>query len=248
MKVKVYCERCSIYEEMEVTETSVDTQSGNSSIPIPKMKGGLTKYSVVHDNHTLIVDVDKNGDVRGYQIIDRLNLSLEELLSTISAKIISHASKDPKKNTMLLIISPTRKLHILGLGVANQLMLNIPDDKSGMLSVNKKEVILEFANVKIVVADWNDKYLTFDYDECLMILEFTPDNIESYIELITKSKSENVANHYGILFSQKVTRSPLWSDILQKIIKQYPGIPISDASDNFKASMSLSQIIHNFLN
>lgn len=244
MIVKVYCERCKKYEEIEIEEMEADKSS--NSVPKPG-SGGLKTYSLVHSDHILNADIDQNGSVRSYKIINRIGDDLERLISAISSKLLKYSSPRKSDYISLILVSQSKMLRNLIISIAQQLMMSIEDDSTAMLQVSKENTIFEFNKIQIYIGQWDKKILNFQSDQTLFAYHLNTDSAGTLMNKIKTGLAEDHSDYYAIVFDTIFIKTDTWKKVLEEIIQPNPQVIISDVGTSVKAITSISTLIEKLI-
>lgn len=83
---------CSIKNTIDIEEPSIEVAEGG--IPTPTMgRSGVIQLSLSHPGHTMIIDVDANGDVRKYLTVPKIDSIVDHYNMTVANRIHQNHSK-----------------------------------------------------------------------------------------------------------------------------------------------------------
>lgn len=240
MQVKVFCTKCKLFEIIETADNLEVNNSNLNSIPSPI--GGLTTYSVVHDNHTLIVDVDRDGNVRSEKLIERIGVSLEKILAYISASILKEI-ESMNENITVYIISEDIIVHSVILGVFQQLMLNIPDNISAITTVSSEKKVMEMGNFQFYVGKWSNDIPIYKSDKNIFAFHIEKDTLNQTIDYVNSLDNIDDITKIAFLFNPNLTSYPEWGNFLKTITTKRPKAIFSDIGDKVKIASSIFSIL-----
>lgn len=231
MIAKIYCERCKKYEEVEIEE-----QPRNHDTSLPKPRGGLSTYSIVHQDHILVADIDHEGNVRSHKIIERIENDLERMVASIASKILEYGSTG-KPSVSIHIFSSSLNLRRLVISISNFVVLNIKGGKSAMLRITEEGVLFEFENFQIQFG------LTMETPVGSELVAFAYHFSDDVYEMINSGIGTGPGIQHAILFDTKAIRSQAWKETLGMILKKNPNVSLLDVGSAMKAIISFSQIV-----
>jgi hypothetical protein len=220
MKIKIYCSKCNKYEIIESIEEENNGENKESaflSIPVPQ-SSGLQTYSVVHTDHILIVDVDANGDVRKETIINRVGQKLEKVLAALAENILHNVSSYPEENVTFVFLTNSKNMEKVMLGVFQQLLFNITDDLTGILSVAHHKMVFEFGNMTIFVGNYNKTIDNLISENNVIIHHLTSSNFRKLSNDMKKTIKMSDNADYILLFDETVIDKDSGKNNMNKII------------------------------
>ncbi len=218
-----------------------DPQISRFSIPVPSTNG-LNTYSIVHHDHTLIIDVDHEGNVRRQEIINRLDQEKERIIAMITQQLLFWVKTESDELSIMIIVENQALFQLL-LGIFQQLLLNIPDDIHSLLEVSRKKAILNFGTLNIYVGKWDENITSFASNNSLVIFEFSQTTIQSIKQTISNALSKNVFTSYAVLFEEEVIRKEDGREILKDLYSLGQEFQILDMSDTEKALLSIYSLL-----
>ncbi|MDH5403770.1 MAG: hypothetical protein OEY49_14835 [Candidatus Heimdallarchaeota archaeon] len=247
MKIKLYCEKCKIYELVNI---EVEEKQQNSTVPgVPTTaSSGLKKYTVVHEDHSLVIDVDANGDVRGNKVVPRLNLNIEEGIKKIVNNISEYSIQNPNFDLAIRTVSASEFYRNILLNISYNLLKTIPKTKSSMLSVNQTDIVLFYGKIKIITGDTTKRLDSFKSRANLVIFDFSVENFDKLEKFVYENVTENKENHYIFLHSPRLNNLDSWVKFIESINKQKINKSMFEVSDSIMAMTSISESIEKFLN
>jgi hypothetical protein len=241
MEIDIFCDKCKSTEKVFHSPKTTEKNGNPLGIPIPQSGNGLFTYSIVHSNHTLIIDVDHEGNVRGEKYIERIDRRIEEIISVAATRLLNVLRK-PGKNISVFFISENQILKNLLLGVFQQLILNIPKDFESLLSVKNGEVFFEYGHMLVYVGLYDKKIHNFFTDQPVIAFELTHNNYNSVTTSINNIKKVCNEIDFAILFG----KSLLDKDAKDKIMllgELYQIFTFYEISNLEKSAITLFQLI-----
>lgn len=246
--IQIYCPRCNKREIINHVEKDKPKDAVNEfSIPVPNFANGLSSYSVVHSDHTLILDIDANGDVRGENIVDRIDQNLEKYVAIMSSRISELIQKCKEKSFSMFIISEDHKLVTLMLGMFQNLILNLPDGFQGNLSFSKEQVIFEFENLLIYVGMKSPNFKNLITEESLCAFHLTESNYSKISDEISKSNILPLFKESAILFESNFLNNPINKEKMMSLSVGHNIYTLLDISTHEKATFSLLRLFSNLI-
>ncbi len=211
------------------------------SIPIPTTNG-LDTYSIVHYDHTLIIDVDHNGNVRRQEVINRLGQEKEEIIAMITQQLLQWVKKKEEELNVIIIVQNKAFFQLL-LGIFQQLILNLPDNINSLLEVSGEKAILDYGSLNVYVGRWDERVVSFGGNNSLIIFEFSENTVQNITQVISKALSKNVFTHYAILFEEKIIQQEKGKRILKEISSFNQKFQFLDMSDTERALLSIFSLL-----
>lgn len=101
MRITTKCplKDCRVQNTIEIEEPSIEVSEGG--IPSPTMgRSGVIQLSLSHPDHTLIIDVDANGDVRKQITVPKIDTIVDHYTVTVANRI---GQNHAKLHTLLII-------------------------------------------------------------------------------------------------------------------------------------------------
>lgn len=101
MKISVFCDVCNKTSFVEYEPDQTTTSQDSGVIPIPNLKknsSGLVQLSVAHSDHILLLEVDRNGDVRKSSTVSRVGH--ETVMAQFLAMLISIVKQKSLKDQL----------------------------------------------------------------------------------------------------------------------------------------------------
>jgi hypothetical protein len=250
MRIQIHCPKCGKVEEIDHEPDQKEIKN-TLGIPLPNANNGLTTFSLAHSDHTLVIDVDHNGDVRGEKVIDRIDRNLEKTLAAISLKIldrvISQNQDDEEDPISFIFITQNRMIHSLLLGIFQHLIFNIPNRIQSLMSVSKKEALMEYADMTFYVGDWDAKIYNFCKGKSTIIYDLDHHNTDQVKLYLTKDVQMNFVQDFVVLFDSKFIAEPEGKKFIQELYHITPQIQMLDSSNNDKAAKSLFSVLSSVL-
>ena len=179
MLVRVFCEECNKYEEIEVLvqESPSNAEADNYGIPAPSSsRGGLETYSIVHGDHTLVVQVDANGAVRRQQVIKRVDIGLETALTAVVTIIMEELAMSERSHGVFFI-GADRNISRLLLSVVNTLLMNITEGVQAWVEVESSTLRFSYGSFSLYWGQWLPDLRAAQTDVNTVVFTLTPDNV-----------------------------------------------------------------------
>ncbi len=111
MQVQAYCPVCKktfsydVEIELQLRNSNGEQSADLMGIPLPRQNftasSGLYSYSVIHDDHILVLEIDRNGTVRKTETVSLIQTSSQKIIAGLTATLWDVSSKSKK----LLIVS-----------------------------------------------------------------------------------------------------------------------------------------------
>ncbi len=249
MQVKVYCEKCKKYEELTVEHSASEASSKESALGIPapefSMGSGLKTCSIVHSDHTIIVDIDIHGSIRSRQIIDRIDASFENAISRLAGKILN-AIEEHHFSGSLIVVSASELMRKLVISLCHQILLNLPKNQTSGLYHSASAIFFEVADFILFLHMNPEKKIderVLSKEKKMMAIHITPENhqtiMNQYKPLIEKKDLIPIV----ILFDRSLISNPDWKKLLVSLMDINPSINFLDVSDLNRAINSFTSII-----
>lgn len=252
MKIQIYCNKCN---KLEVVNKSVEEKSNNSHqnglIPIPRANNGLTTYSLVHQDHTLIVDIDAEGNVRGERTIQRIDQQIENILAAIAQRILSYIENYDKEPVSIVVITENERMRKMILGIFQQLIFNMGENLHGLLSITKGESLFELGPLNVWVG--NAKVLNFGRIYSLLsesttfVYQIETHSVVEIAEIVNQNLKHRSDANYVVLCEPEFMKSNLGKEYIKELIIEIPGLQILDVDNPEKIAMALYSIIDNVI-
>jgi hypothetical protein len=220
MEIKVYCERCKKYELIEYEPPEEQEETKGLGIPgIPSPSGGLTTLSVVHRDHILLIDVDFQGNVRGYRIIERIAQDLQKTIAMIvdlMFRSIKSTSDDADRSAFLFLTTSEAILKIF-VGIYQQMMINLLDDVDGFIQITKGQCIFQYGHIVVTVGDFRD-IRSIASHKTVLIFHLSEPNATEVIIQSQKEAMEKISEYHIAIFDIDYITSESGKDVLAKVM------------------------------
>ncbi len=246
--IQIYCPRCNKQEIINHVEKDKPNDIVNEfSIPVPNFANGLSSYSVVHSDHTLILDIDANGDVRGENIIDRIDENIEKYVAIMSSRISELIQNSKDTQYSIFIITEDHNLVTLMLGMFQNLILNLPTGFQGNLSFSREQVIFEFENLLIYVGMRSPNFKNLITEESLCAFHLTESNYSKISDEISKSNILPLFKETAILFESNFLNNSVNKERMMNLSVENNIYTLLDISTHEKATFSLLRLFGNLI-
>ncbi len=249
MQVRVYCEKCKKYEEITVEQVSPDENTNNDEFGIPSPEfsvgSGVKTRSIVHSDHTIVVDIDSHGSIRNRQIIDRIDSSFENAISKLAGKILNAIDKH-NFSASLIVVSSSELMRKLVISLCHQILLNLPKNQISGLYHSTNAIFFEVGDFILFLNMDPEKKIderVLDKEKKIMAIHLTSDNQKT---ILTRYKPlmENINQMpVVILFDRSLIANSDWKKLLVSLMEINPSINFLDISDLNRAINSFTSII-----
>ena len=245
MKIKVFCSKCNKYDIIEREAVDKQENSDDLFIPIPGAKNGLTTYSIAHNDHTLVVDIDADGNVRGEQIIDRIGQELESILTAIAQRILFRVYQKNNLETTFIFITRNIMLEQILLGTFQHMIFNRESQSQIGLSINHNSAIMEYDNINVYVGQYADKIYSLINDNPVLILHLYHDTSDEILRILRDLKPDTF-NKIILLFDSEFIKTEDGKNTLNEIMMSSQVSQVLDASEPMIAAKTLFSVIDNY--
>ena len=151
LKIDIFCKVCNRWysEELDLLDSEKEevSEPDDLELPSPKKQAGFKTFSLVHEDHILVADIDYNGHIRFEKIIKRLGIDLEKMVSKISTIILDHVERE--NSSSIFLHTPNQSIHRIVMGSFHQMQLNIPPKLNSQLEVNYDRKKFSLYNEKV---------------------------------------------------------------------------------------------------
>lgn len=253
MKIKIFCEKCNKYDIIERIPDNQEEATTNKSmfaLPVPKSgDSGLTSLSIVHADHILIADVDKNGDVRKYKIIDRVGQELELILAKIANTIIQTVITTRIDPISFVFLTHSRNIEKVLLGIFQQILFNLPNNENilGTLSVSNNMALFELDNLTVYVGKWHDRIFNIAGSKSVVIHHLTINNTQEVYNNINNIEKLKLNSQNIMLFNENVIKNDQGKKIIGDIMMKISPEAVLDVSNTLNIGNNIARIVEMYL-
>ena len=151
-----------------------------SSIPTPNRLNtvGIIQLSLTHDDHTLIIDVDHEGNIRKYSTVQKIETVTIHYIATVANRI--KMMLDSK--TKIIIVSRSALWKKFLLLLMNQI-INDFNEEIAILKVTQKEIHITLNDLIITYNDFTEFTRGIE-DNSILILDQNLFNNEDIVKLL----------------------------------------------------------------
>jgi hypothetical protein len=247
MKIDVYCPECNKLEVLEFEASEEDHLPSN--IPAPKTKSsGLTTLSVVHENHTLILEVDQNGSVRSDKIIKRIGKNIEKLLSLTAYQLLELILHSKSKLIHIFIFTEDHQIRKLINALIGQILINLNEESDVTLDLNSKRILFKANSFTFYVGSWSKSMIDTQRSRDVFAFHVNSQNLKKIYPIIIEQLENYPNKNYAILFDPDITNDEVWKLLLKDLFTINPYVFITDVKGSINIVTSLSTLIDKYYN
>lgn len=186
----VYCSKCNDHQLIHVDIKHIQSESGS----------GITKRSILHQDHLLILEIDSNGDIRGEKTVDieEETLMLSDPMSEffIWLELIRESKH---QNIMCLILDNPQDyrktiMKMIQYGISSNLEFEVDQ--------NENSLILRIMPLKFIITDLENLEITEKVDIMIIIAQKLSE-LKMFIEHARLSLSPSTYVHVNFQNDEK---------------------------------------------
>ncbi|MCY3410643.1 MAG: hypothetical protein INQ03_03300 [Candidatus Heimdallarchaeota archaeon] len=254
MKVKIFCEKCSKYDVLDLEIEKKEEPKKSTlpfALPVPTSGGdsGLETLSIVHSDHILVADVDKNGDVRKFKILDRVGNNLEKDVAKIANTVINHVLSTSIQPATFIFLTTSRNIEKVLLGIFQQILFNLPKNNEVLstLSVSNHMAIFELDNLTVYVGQWKEKIVNIAGSNSVIVHHITQDNSPTVMANIERIKEMKSQAETILIFDDKLIKEPNGKKLIGEIMLTCSPKAILDVSNTNNIAKNIERIVDMYL-
>ncbi len=165
MEIKAYCPLCkSTFSYDFLPEDTDEAATADGGIPLPQTPGGsgLHSFSVIHNDHILVLEVDRNGDVRKTDTVKLVETASQRIIAELTAELWEKAEQGKNQNILVLTQRPLwiRLFQLLG----SQLLIDMNQHPSAEFKVSYLSSVFDLSVNKITLQTIQDPSVLSEYN------------------------------------------------------------------------------------